>query len=265
MSGHLDPVLLIESDARCSLRGCPFPATWTVHDQWGSQPVCSQHKDSVTVRFAEPQKLVSGRHLFDQEIATLRFPSSLDRHNDAVSIVGRDFFTDIESKHTWMPKTLHPHVFYLCECGFATRRIARIIGFHRMQIRRALSLWYPGDLASIKCECGLPRCHQGWCSVRFRASEVRQETIRLMHLKRKVQAMQLRGASIDEARLASAATKDGRVSQAVPISDSELFAECVRFVEMDARKRDKWRNQDTGVQRNKYLRKSRGGVHRWDL
>ena len=101
-----------------------------------------------------------------------------------LSSVGREWFDSPAPFNERVPKYLYEEIWVMALSGMSGRAISRKLGYHKNQIRRVLRKNKQADMAL--CPCGLPRKHQGWCKIRFEASESRQETMRLMHLKAKL-------------------------------------------------------------------------------
>lgn len=117
--------------------------------------------------------------------------------NNFLSVVGERWFDDFSHYNDRIPEFLHPEIVKLAESGISGRQIAKLTGYHRLQVARLLRKFPKAD--SALCACGLPRKHQGWCRIRYAASEARQEFIKLWTLRAKLKRLKDRGLSFAEA------------------------------------------------------------------
>jgi hypothetical protein len=185
----------IQSNERCTERGCPMPALFLVSDMWGLAPMCKLHMQAVLATSSLEDRSTPFTKTVDSGDKKTGFLTSLD----GAQSVDKDWFQTPSMPWERIPSYMFEDVKTLCEKGFPTRQIARIIGYDRRQVRRLIRREFP-DVLDLPCPCGLTRRHQGWCRFRFGESEVRQAMMRMMHIKKTASALHRQGASMDEVR-----------------------------------------------------------------
>lgn len=161
----------------CSERGCVYPATFLVWDMWGAVPMCKQHRDLAQLS-ASPEDRSAPFQRDHGDFKNGVKPGFVEGR-----VITQDWFDHPHCPYERIPPYLWEQVKALAQCGIANRAVARMIGYHRNAVRRLILAEFP-QVMDAPCACGRTRRHQGWCRPRFRKSNLRQEFMRLLHIKR---------------------------------------------------------------------------------